>query len=269
MPLRPAPRATERRGRRRLEHVAAAALLIGSLVAAIGSLAPATATAALAAGHADRGHVHRHLVTRVHGRARGHRHAHVDARSHGHHGGALLGDPAASITPDAAFDQLCLTRGHALACDVVALRWINVGRAREHLAPMVPPGALPSWSTTRQLQWVTNAERAARRLPSLPDRAPLDHLALVGAMEGRDPSGPANATWGSNISWGYTTALAADFGWMYDDGPRSPNIDCASAGAVGCWGHRANVLATWPGYQGAAAYSAGGILEMTELFVQR
>jgi hypothetical protein len=54
---------------------------------------------------------------------------------------------------------------------------------------------------------------------------------------------------------------------MYDDGPDSPNIDCTSAGAPGCWGHRDNILASWPGASGAGLAVVNGTIQMTQLFV--
>jgi hypothetical protein len=34
---------------------------------------------------------------------------------------------------------------------------------------------------------------------------------------------------------------------MYDDGPGSPNTDCPQAGAPGCYGHRNNIIRSYPG----------------------
>jgi len=36
--------------------------------------------------------------------------------------------------------------------------------------------------------------------------------------------------------------LDATYGWMYDDGVDSGNLDCLRAGAPGCWGHRQGIL---------------------------
>jgi hypothetical protein len=43
--------------------------------------------------------------------------------------------------------------------------------------------------------------------------------------------------------------LASDYDWMYNDGYSQDgsgiNVDCQSAHAKGCWGHRDNILATY------------------------
>jgi hypothetical protein len=36
--------------------------------------------------------------------------------------------------------------------------------------------------------------------------------------------------------------LDADYGWMYDDGRGSGNLDCPRSGGPGCWGHRHGIL---------------------------
>ena len=43
---------------------------------------------------------------------------------------------------------------------------------------------------------------------------------------------------------GAGSALAADYMWMYDDGPHGldSNIGCPAAGGPGCWGHRDIIL---------------------------
>ena len=53
---------------------------------------------------------------------------------------------------------------------------------------------------------------------------------------------------------------------MYDDGPGSGNIDCTSAHARGCYGHRRNILGHYrsPLLMGAGVDSRGGV---TQLFL--
>jgi len=41
---------------------------------------------------------------------------------------------------------------------------------------------------------------------------------------------------------GSSNGLDADYGWMYDDGFNSGNLDCLRRGAPGCWGHRKGIL---------------------------
>jgi uncharacterized protein YkwD len=132
---------------------------------------------------------------------------------------------------------------------------------------MTLPGDFSALSVPAQLVEITNLERTARGLPPLAENTQLDLLAAAGAQAGRDPTGPAGYTWGSNIAWGYPTPLAADFAWMYDDGPGGTNVDCTVTNNSGCWGHRDNILSPWGGQMGAAVYDNNGVVELSELMV--
>lgn len=175
--------------------------------------------------------------------------------------------PARSISPPAAFSVACFETGSLPACDRAALAAIDTARASEGYGPLLLPPGFYGLDPSAQLVAVANAERTSRGLPALPRSAPLDTLALQGANAGHDPIGPEGTSWASNISWGYPSALAADFAWMYDDGPGSPNLDCPRAGAPGCWGHRRDILAPWSGASGAAAVKTSNGWVLTELFV--
>jgi len=63
------------------------------------------------------------------------------------------------------------------------------------------------------------------------------------------------------------SALLADYDWMYDDGPGSPNLDCPSASVSGCWDHRRNILGDYGPHpsMGAAATTVLDVTSMTEL----
>ena len=55
---------------------------------------------------------------------------------------------------------------------------------------------------------------------------------------------PARRTTWTTREWagGSANALDAVYGWMYDDGFDSGNLDCEHRGAPGCWGHRKGIL---------------------------
>ena len=72
-------------------------------------------------------------------------------------------------------------------------------------------------------------------------------LALLQSLHGQTSFGFA-----SNWAGGQANALLAYYGWMYDDGPGGPNLDCPSASAAGCWGHRHDIF----------AFAQGGALTM-------
>ena len=176
-------------------------------------------------------------------------------------------NPATSLTPSATFRSNCYGTTSSSACNSAALADIDQARAGEGLAPMVLPADFASLSMQAQLVDVANSERSARGLPTMADNNQLDALAAAGAQGGSDPTGPPGYSWGSNISWGYPTALAADFAWMYDDGPGGTNADCTAANSSGCWGHRDNILSPSSGQMGAASYDNNGVWQLAELFV--
>lgn len=176
------------------------------------------------------------------------------------------------IPPPPAMGDAC-TSGTVASCNQEALSAIDAARAAEEgLGPLVLPAGFASLSVVTQIVVVTNAERISRHLPALlGPNGSYDALAGQGAQRKEDPSGPSGATWASNLASGYRTPLQADYEWMYDDGPGGTNVDCKSAGQPGCWGHRDNILSSWPGLIGAAAQPAGAGQEkvFAELLVKK
>lgn len=180
-------------------------------------------------------------------------------------GTSPLSNPHRSIPPDAAFVVACegVTKATP-GCTSAALKDIDSARAIEGLGPLKLPVNYATLPFDKQLVAVANAERSARGLSSLSESRPYDQLALAGARNDTDPIGPPGKGWGSNWAGGVADPVAADYLWMYDDGPDSPNGDCPQAGAPGCWGHRDNILG--PGW------TAMGVghdqASVAELFVQ-
>lgn len=154
------------------------------------------------------------------------------------------------------------------ACTGGVLAAIDVARAAEGVQPMTLPANFAWLNGAQQLLVVTNLERVDRGLvPALGLARSLDGRALIGARNDTDPVlQPIYGNWaGSNWAGGYGSVLEADFEWMYDDGPGSPNLDCPAAGQPGCWGHRHNIIAP---YQAPLAMGAAVLgVSMAELFV--
>jgi hypothetical protein len=73
------------------------------------------------------------------------------------------------------------------------------------------------------------------------------------------------SNWSSNFG-----PLAADYGWMYDDGYGSDNVDCTTSSAAGCWAHRDIILTAYDRaglISGVGATKQNGLLSIAQLFV--
>jgi uncharacterized protein YkwD len=177
---------------------------------------------------------------------------------------APASDPPASIPPTQAFAIACYGKKKPTAtCDTEAIANINSARSFEGLGPITLPDNYSSLTINQQMIAVSNAERASRSLPAVVETAKYDGLAHKGAKTSSDPTGPPHHAWGS-IWAGVADPLAADYLWMYDDGPGGINLDCVHAGDPGCWGHRHNILGPVWLTAGAGAKKAS----LAELFVQ-
>ena len=96
-----------------------------------------------------------------------------------------------------------------------------------------------------QLFVAVNLERVDRGLPAFGGlTTALDRNAQQGADDADDPPDPGQAYDLDDAEWagGSSNGLDAVYGWMYDDGFDSGNLDCLHRGAAGCWGHRKGIL---------------------------
>ncbi len=166
------------------------------------------------------------------------------------------------------------------ACIDEQVKAIDNARAAEGIGPMYLPSDFSSLSLDEQIFVVTDLERVDRGL--VPFAGLVDSLDQV-AQTGAQPPGKPAGYWGdpilpSGFSLGPSTGLAyactvsgnswscpglgdpgasiaaagqispldADYGWMYEDGYGTFNIDCTSPSDPGCWGHRDNILGPYP-----------------------
>ena len=110
---------------------------------------------------------------------------------------------------------------------------------------MALPADFASLSPTDQLFVAVNLERVDRGLaPFVGLTTALNANAQVGADEADDPPalGPAYQLDDAEWAGGASNGLDAVYGWMYDDGFNSGNLDCPRRDAPGCWGHRKGIL---------------------------
>jgi hypothetical protein len=159
-----------------------------------------------------------------------------------------IADPPANVPPDPDFRAgPCADRGldSGPVCLGAALAALNRARAAEGIKPMVLPAGFAELSVPDQLFVAINLERVDRGLPpALGRTASLDRNARVGADHADDPPDPGTEYDVSDGLWagGSSNGLDAVYGFMYDDGPGSANLDCPAKGGAGCWGHRHGIL---------------------------
>ena len=164
------------------------------------------------------------------------------------------GNPAANIAvypPDPGNvcpDGVAAASSYA-PCIELQLQEIDNARAQEGVGPMRIPADFASLTPAEQLFEVVGQERVDRGL-----NAPIgmysnyDQEALVAARSATDPAlrdGALTGIWAAGMS--NTTALQADYRFMYDDGLNSGNLDCVAGSTSGCWSHRDDILATFGG----------------------
>jgi len=165
--------------------------------------------------------------------------------------------------------DLACQAGPGPACQQAVVQAIDQARAAEGVGPLVLPADFASLSVPEQLLVLADLERVDRGLPGFSGlSSSLDSLASAGASANTDPVGPAGSDWGSNWAGGEASALLADYDWMYDDGPGSPNMDCTASDLSGCWDHRNNILGNYgpDPSMGAAETTVDGVTSMTEVF---
>jgi hypothetical protein len=156
-------------------------------------------------------------------------------------------DPTHNVQPDPNFTRLCSGDGvdNSATCIDAALEAINHAHALEGVRPMLLPAGFEQLTVPEQLFVVVNLERADRGLPVFAGlTSGLDADAQRGANDANDPPDPGRAYVLDDAEWagGSSNGLDAVYGWMYDDGYNSGNLDCLHRGAPGCWGHRKGIL---------------------------
>jgi hypothetical protein len=173
----------------------------------------------------------------------------------------LTGTAAAAVAPDPVSNypeqipSLCTTAPQSAQCTQAGIAQLDAARALENQPPYQLPSDFLSLSGAHQIVVLTNLDRQANGLRVVPGTTTaLNRAAMAGAEAWTDPVvvNPKLA-WAANWAGGFPAAVWAYLTWMYDDGYPSPNVDCATPTAQGCWGHRHDIL---------ARFSPGGALEM-------
>jgi hypothetical protein len=156
-------------------------------------------------------------------------------------------DPPQTVPASPDYTQICAPSGldSSDGCIQSVLAAIDNARALEGVKPMVLPAGYGQLSIPDQILVAVNLERVDRGLaPFTALTAPLNGNAQAGADAANDPPDPGKAYSVVDTLWagGSSNGLDADYGWMYDDGIGSGNLDCPKKGGSGCWGHRHGIL---------------------------
>jgi hypothetical protein len=155
-------------------------------------------------------------------------------------------DPTTNVAPMPDFTRVCASGlDNSPACLGTALAAINHAHAVEGVRPMVLPPDYAQMGVPEQLFVAVNLERVDRGLAPFGGlTTSLDRNAQRGADAADDPPDPGRGYDLDDAEWagGSSNGLDADYGWMYDDGYNSGNLDCERRGASGCWGHRKGIL---------------------------
>src|SRR6516164_7828662 len=156
-------------------------------------------------------------------------------------------DPPRSLPPKPDFTRVCAPNGVDASepCIAAVLAAIDAARAAEGVKAMTLPSGFATLTVPEQVLVAINLERVDRGLPPFVGlTAVLDANAQRGADIADDPPDPGAAYTVADTEWagGSSNGLDAVYGWMYDDGIGSGNLDCQHRSDQGCWGHRKGIL---------------------------
>jgi hypothetical protein len=156
-------------------------------------------------------------------------------------------DPPSSEPASPDYTRVCAPEGldSSPACIAGVLQAVNHARAAEEVKPMVLPAGFGALGIPQQIFVAVNLERVDRGLPPFVGlTAVLNRNAQKGADSANDPPDPGKSYAVADTEWagGSSNGLDAVYGWMYDDGIGSGNLDCPKHGGPGCWGHRHGLL---------------------------
>ena len=161
--------------------------------------------------------------------------------------GTGIPDPKGNVAAVPDYTQACASNGvdDSARCIDATLAAINHAHALEGVRPMVLPTGFARLSIPNQLLVAVDLERIDRGLPPFGGlSAELNENAQRGANDANDPPDPGQAYVLDDAEWagGSSNGLDAVYGWMYDDGYNSGNLDCQRRSDGGCWGHRKGIL---------------------------
>ena len=156
---------------------------------------------------------------------------------------AIAADPPENI-PLGSEPASCATET-SVACEEWTIGRLDAARAKLGLGPYKLPAGFVGMPADRQMFILTDLDRAAYGYSTVYGlNTNLTEAARAGVQQRTDPRPPsAGGPWrGFGSVWASTGPLIAYYLWLYDDGYKSPNADCTTPSASGCWGHRHVIL---------------------------
>jgi hypothetical protein len=151
-------------------------------------------------------------------------------------------NPGANIMPG-QLPSSCASPTSA-SCENAEIYYLDQARRELGLGPYDLPQDFVTLTPVEQLFILTNLDREAYSVAPIAGlTSALDSASSLGVADDDDPSDPTGGDYSANWAGAYANALAAYFGWMYDDGYGSGNLDCKAPSDAGCWGHRQDVFA--------------------------
>jgi hypothetical protein len=180
-------------------------------------------------------------------------------------------NPPNNISPSPDYSGPCAAKSGVTSACPLGLSTLDADRSVEGVGPMSLPSDFASLTSAQQIFVLANLERVDRSLsPIVSLSSNLNSYAQAGAQGDTDPSFPPNTQDGGS-NWASGNIFSSDALWMYEDGWNGAdtiNEDCSSPTAPGCWGHRDNILGSYPAPAlMGAGYVASGGGSVAELFV--
>lgn len=176
-------------------------------------------------------------------------------------------DPTSNY-PAGHLPSSCFSGPASARCVNAGVYYLDKARGKLGQKPYKLPANFTKLSPAKQAFILVNLDRVQYKLPPITGLTqaldsdalgglPGDPLGVKGDGDPR-PTAPSFTQVTSNWAGGYSNIVLAYESWMYDDGYKSPNIDCTQPSAAGCWGHRHDVLWKFVNTGSAAMGAAAG-----------
>lgn len=161
--------------------------------------------------------------------------------------GAWAGSDPTSNHPPGTLPTACESAPTGTACVNAGIYYLDQARAALDQPAYKLPADFPSLTPAEQTFILTDLDRVLYGLPPVPGlTAALNTDAATSGVAANGDPAPSDVNelngWTGNWAGGYDNVVLAYQGWMYDDGPGSPNLACTSQNPVDCWGHRHDIL---------------------------